>query len=354
MWSYLSTYFICLRFINRSATMACRRSARIAKHKLLDSAKSCDTIEALSLQSSARERKQFMATRVVRVKKTLVPGVSNYKQLTSSARKRSKRKAPDAGITIGDCSSLSIDPPLSLCKLSLMRATKHLQNNDKLLKPYITKFGPADSLASRKQESSFCALARAIVYQQLAGKAAATIHGRLLGLCDDELSPKWVELQPIDVLRSAGLSERKVAYLKDLAGHFNSKTLSDSKISAMGDAELFSNLIAVHGIGPWTTQMYMMFTLGRPDILPTGDLGVRKGMMKLYGLPKLPTPSQMESLAAKWAPFRSVVSVFRMPLFDMRRCVKYWKGMHLFHVSDSRSYTIRTLVTLVFRGVQLP
>ena len=108
----------------------------------------------------------------------------------------------------------------------------------------------------------------------------------------------------------AGLSERKVLYLKDLAGAFNTGILSEDKINAMDDAMLLEELTKVKGIGPWSVHMFSMFHLGHPNVLPVGDLGVRKGMQALYSLKELPSPSEMEFIAHKWKPFMSVGSYY--------------------------------------------
>jgi len=136
---------------------------------------------------------------------------------------------------------------------------------------------------------------------------------------------------PVEVLRGAGLSERKATYLKDLAQAFSTSTaavtnketviqtikLTDDLINTMTDEELTTSLISIKGIGPWTIAMHSMFAMGRPDILPVGDLGVRKGMQLLYGLKELPSPAEMESLAETWRPYRSVGSFYMWKVAEM-------------------------------------
>ena len=118
------------------------------------------------------------------------------------------------------------------------------------------------------------------------------------------------------ILRAAGLSERKVSYVKDLAAHFLDGRLNDALLHSASDSELAAALIAVRGIGEWTCHMFMMFTLKRGNVLPVGDLGVRKGVMLCFGLKKLPNREQMEELAAAWEPFRTVGSYYMWKVAD--------------------------------------
>jgi DNA-3-methyladenine glycosylase II len=148
--------------------------------------------------------------------------------------------------------------------------------------------------------------------QQLATTAAAKIYGRVLTTCgcSELLTPEALLAASMADLRAAGLSERKVSYLKDLAQHFSDGRLSDDKIAAMDEATLERALCAVKGIGMWTCHMHAMFHLGSPDVLPVGDLGVRKGMQTLYGLKELPSPDTMHRIAEKWRPFASLGSYY--------------------------------------------
>lgn len=152
---------------------------------------------------------------------------------------------------------------------------------------------------------------QSIVYQQLNGKAAATIHGRVLALFGGKpLTPKRLLKIPEAKLRGAGLSANKLRAVRDLA----EKTLSGvvkprKELEALTDAEIIARLTEVRGIGEWTVQMFLMFKLGRPDVLPTGDYGVRKAFGLLYRKNgKLPPPSVLEKHGKKWAPYRTVAS----------------------------------------------
>ncbi len=157
----------------------------------------------------------------------------------------------------------------------------------------------------------FDALAESIAYQQLSGKAAATIWGRVRALYPRRkyLDPKLILKTPDETLRAAGLSRAKVAALKDLAA----KTIDGSvpqagALAKMSDEEIIERLVAVRGIGRWTAEMLLLFDLGRPDVWPVHDYGVRKGFAKTFGRRKLPTPKQLMKLGEKWRPYRSAAA----------------------------------------------
>jgi 3-methyladenine DNA glycosylase/8-oxoguanine DNA glycosylase len=157
----------------------------------------------------------------------------------------------------------------------------------------------------------FDALAESIAYQQLSGKAAATIWGRVRALYPRRrhLDPKLVLDTPDQTLRAAGLSRSKVAALKDLAAKTIDGTVpSVGALAKMSDEEIVERLIAVRGIGRWTVEMLLLFDLGRPDVWPVHDYGVRKGFAKAFGRRKLPTPKQLIKLGEKWRPYRSVAA----------------------------------------------
>lgn len=153
---------------------------------------------------------------------------------------------------------------------------------------------------------------QSIVYQQLNGKAAATIHGRVLALFGGEkkLTPKAMLKMPKSKLRGAGLSENKFLAVRDLAAKSLSGVVAPRReLEKLPDAEIIARLTEVRGIGEWTVQMFLMFKLGRPDVLPTGDFGVRKAFGLLYRKTSvLPPPSALEKHGKIWAPYRSVAS----------------------------------------------
>lgn len=159
--------------------------------------------------------------------------------------------------------------------------------------------------------SLFHALTRSIVYQQLTGRAAATILGRVTGLFAPKRFPGPADLleMPSERLRAAGLSAAKAAALRDLAGRALDGTVpSLARVRRMHDEEIIERLTAVRGVGRWTVEMLLIFKLGRPDVLPVGDLGVRKGFALTYGKRKLPAPEVMHRRGKHWRPYRSVAS----------------------------------------------
>jgi DNA-3-methyladenine glycosylase II len=157
----------------------------------------------------------------------------------------------------------------------------------------------------------FDALAESIAYQQLSGKAAATIWGRVRALYPEKkyLDPKLILATPDEKLRAAGLSRSKVAALKDLAAKTIDGTVPSARaLAKMTDEEIIERLVAVRGIGRWTVEMLLLFDLGRPDVWPVHDYGVRKGFAKIFGKRKLPTPKQLMKHGKKFQPYRSVAA----------------------------------------------
>jgi DNA-3-methyladenine glycosylase II len=182
-----------------------------------------------------------------------------------------------------------------------------LAERDPVMRRLVAEAGPPR--VRRAHDTHFEALVRAIVYQQLAGAAAAAIHGRLIAAMGGEVSPERLLALPAEALRSAGLSARKAASLRDLAGKVLDGTvvLDPAGLKAESDAEVIERLSAVLGIGKWTAEMFLMFQLRRLDVWPTGDLGVRKGFGLAWGIPT-PTPKQLEPLGEPFHPYRSVVA----------------------------------------------
>ena len=157
----------------------------------------------------------------------------------------------------------------------------------------------------------FDALAESIVYQQLSGKAAATIFGRVRALYPRRkyLDPKLILATPDKKLRGAGLSRNKTAALKDLAAKAIDRTVPSGRaLARMSDEEIITRLITVRGIGRWTAEMLLLFNLGRLDVWPVGDYGVRKGFAKTFGRRKLPEPKQLMKFGEKWRPYRSIAA----------------------------------------------
>jgi 3-methyladenine DNA glycosylase/8-oxoguanine DNA glycosylase len=155
----------------------------------------------------------------------------------------------------------------------------------------------------------FAALARAIVFQQLSGKAARTIFDRFTGLyADGSLQPAAVLATSDEQLRSVGLSRQKIGYLRDLATKVDAGVLPLDAVDSMVDDDLIAHLVQVKGIGRWTAQMFLMFRLGRRDVLPELDLGIQNAIRRAYRKRKRPTPQQVRRIGAKWSPHSSVAS----------------------------------------------
>jgi len=197
-------------------------------------------------------------------------------------------------------------------------AVAHLCECDARLARAIRSAG-AFALEIKKTHSVFEALAEAIVYQQLTGKAAATIFGRVRDVCSSgkKLTPADVVKTPAAKLRSAGLSQAKMLALQDLAQKTLARQLPTlAQLQKMDDADIVTSLTSVRGIGAWTVHMLLIFRLGRPDVLPTGDYGVRKGFQQVFGTPELPSPKELEARAARWSPYRSVASWYLWRVLD--------------------------------------
>jgi DNA-3-methyladenine glycosylase II len=185
------------------------------------------------------------------------------------------------------------------------KALSHLRKVDPALGAVINRVGPF-KLEPRADGTHFDHVVRSIVGQQLSGKAAQTIYGRVLDLTGgNRPTPADFLKFPDATLRAAGLSGRKVEYVKELARRTHDGSLALMKIHEMDDDSVMKTLVSVRGIGPWTAQMVLMFRLGRPDIFPELDLGVQKAVKKLRRMRKLPTPAQMEKIGRTYAPYRT-------------------------------------------------
>lgn len=191
----------------------------------------------------------------------------------------------------------------------LEAATQHLAEADPTMAQLIAHVGPC-RLEQRPFNEPFAALLRAIVFQQISTAAASTIHGRVRALfMDDTPTPSALLALDEETLRGAGLSRPKLRAARSLAERVLDGTVPPANdMAALSDAELISRLTEVRGIGPWTVQMLLIFNLGRPDVLPTTDLGVQRGAMNAYALNALPSPTSLAALGEPWQPFRSVAS----------------------------------------------
>ena len=174
--------------------------------------------------------------------------------------------------------------------------------------PYIDAFGPADLRRSRPRRTHFAELVRAICFQQLAGAAASTIHGRLELALEGDVTPEAVLALPVEAMRAAGLSANKSASIRDLAEKVVAGDVELDRIAKLSDDELVGELTLVRGIGRWTAEMFLMFQLGRLDVWPVGDLGVRKGYAVIHGRPDMPKPKELEALGEPLRPYRSLAA----------------------------------------------
>jgi DNA-3-methyladenine glycosylase II len=185
---------------------------------------------------------------------------------------------------------------------------QHLRRSDPVLARVINQVG-AYRPSPPHRGTHFSALMRAIVYQQLSGKAAATILGRVHGLYAGRApTPRQLLATSDASLRGAGLSGQKFGYLRDLAARVDDGRLPVAKLGRLGDAQAIEVLTGVKGIGRWSAQVYLMFRLERPDVLPDGDLGIQKAIQRAYGLRKLPDPARVQRIGAPWAPYRTLAS----------------------------------------------
>ncbi len=200
-------------------------------------------------------------------------------------------------------------PPEVVDAVDVVAAEVELARRAPALSPLIERWGPC-TLASRRGAASghFEALASGIVHQQLAGRAAAAIWSRVLALAPEGLvADRVVVLEP-QALRAAGLSGAKAAALGDLAARVASGRLDLDEVAALPDEEVITRLAEVRGIGRWTAQMFLMFRLGRLDVWPTGDLGVRRGYGVLHRSEEVPSPAVLEALGDVYRPWRSIVA----------------------------------------------
>ncbi|HKD03395.1 MAG TPA: DNA-3-methyladenine glycosylase [Terriglobales bacterium] len=197
----------------------------------------------------------------------------------------------------------------------MRKAMIHLKNADPALAAIIERVG---AFRMNYDEPSFASLAEAIVYQQLHGKAAATIFKRVTDLAGLPLTPQGILKLSEAQLRGAGLSKQKLSYLRDLAEKTRLGEVQFERFSELSDEDVIAQLTQIKGIGRWTAQMFLMFSLRRPNVLPTGDLGIQMAIRKLYRKRKLPKPAQMEKIARAWEPYRSVACWYLWRSMDMK------------------------------------
>jgi len=187
-------------------------------------------------------------------------------------------------------------------------AINHLKRADPVLAKVIARVGPC-RLEQRRTGTHYDALVRSIVFQQLSGKAAGTIHRRFCELYPKKRPSAELVLKSDDAsLRGAGLSRQKIGYLRDLSARVVDGTLPLAHLGRLSDDSIIEHLVQVKGIGRWTVQMFLMFRLGRPDVLPELDLGIQSAIQRAYGLAKRPTPKEVVVIGETWRPYATVAS----------------------------------------------
>jgi DNA-3-methyladenine glycosylase II len=197
----------------------------------------------------------------------------------------------------------------------MRKAINHLKKADPVLRDIIQRVG---AYRIEYGEPVFESLAEAIVYQQLNGKAALTIFKRFAALAGEPLTPEGILKLTDEQMRGAGLSKQKSSYLRDLAERTRRGELNFADLANLSDEAVIERLTQVKGIGVWTAHMFLMFSLRRPNVLPTGDFGVKMAIKRHYGKRKPPDPKQMEKIAKCWEPYRSVACWYLWRSLDVK------------------------------------
>jgi len=226
-----------------------------------------------------------------------------------SPRPNARSSRPSAGSTVAGRSRKAVTDP----------AVKHLRRADPVMKTLIDRLGPLDVEARRRGRpaDAYGTLLRSIVGQQLSTKAARTIYERMLQLWNGKTPTpkKLLETDP-EAIRAAGMSRPKVSYLRDLAERVLDGRLELDRLDELPDEEISAELTAVKGLGQWSADMFLIFYLGRPDVLPVGDLGVRRAAGIVYAMPEMPAPAALYELGEPWRPYRSLASLYLWASLD--------------------------------------
>jgi DNA-3-methyladenine glycosylase II len=202
------------------------------------------------------------------------------------------------------------------------RARRVLLRRDPILAALIRRQGPC-GLAAARRADHFSALVRAITFQQLSTKAASTIYNRMAALMPAGTpTPEGFAALSDDELRGAGMSRQKIGYLRDLCEKVASKKIDLEALEGLSDEDVVAALVTVKGIGRWSAEMFLIFRLLRPDVLPVGDLGIVTAIQKAYRLRKRPTPDRMRQIGEAWRPYRSIASWYLWRSLDNEPVVK--------------------------------
>lgn len=205
--------------------------------------------------------------------------------------------------------------------MSVTKAERHLREVDPILAEVVQRIG---RYSRQYEPDAWRALSSSIIGQQVSTHAARAIRGRFAAIIPnkDFPSPADVLVIPDETLRGAGLSQNKMLSIRDLARHFEQGLINTKRFPRMSDEEIIAALVPVRGIGRWTAEMFLIFSLGRPDVLAVDDLGLRNAIKKLYQLEELPTSTQMQQIAEPWRPYRSVASWYLWRSLDNEPKIK--------------------------------
>ncbi|QPJ63884.1 MAG: DNA-3-methyladenine glycosylase 2 family protein [Candidatus Nitrohelix vancouverensis] len=199
-------------------------------------------------------------------------------------------------------------------QISSRQMLRHFDQCDPVISAAMRRIGP---FALKRNRNYFQTLCRSIISQQISTLAAETIHGRFRRLFPSlRPNPARVLALAEESLRDAGLSRQKISYLKDLSEHFHSGAIRPRRLICESDEAIIEQLTAVKGIGRWTAEMFLIFSLNRYDVLPVDDLGVQKGVQRLYALPQMPSRAELRSLGERWRPLRTVAAWYAWRSLD--------------------------------------
>ena len=198
---------------------------------------------------------------------------------------------------------------VTLGKEVMIDGIKKLSSNDIRLKTFLQKFNvPVLPI----EKNYFWSLCRSVIYQQISGKAAKKISDRYLSLFDQDVKMTPADVLDIDIekINNVGISRQKSSYIKNIADAFSNKIINEKNISELDDQEIIKQLTSIKGVGRWTAEMFLIFTLRRTDVFPVTDLGVQKGFQIFYSLDELPTIEMMNQKSESWRPYRTIMSLY--------------------------------------------